>query len=59
MILYTVHFQKGTRINTRKLRLIAIKADTADEAKARARSQLRDCGNITGYRITRVTEIKR
>lgn len=50
---YTVHFQKGTRVGTRSLRMVHVEAPDRKIAKLRAMEQFPDF-RANGYRITRV-----
>lgn len=47
---YTVHFQKGTRVGARSLRMVTVEADTVKAATAKAKAEF----NQPGYRLTRV-----
>ena len=50
MIEYTVHFQKGTRVGARSLRMVTVEADNARAATAKAKAEFKE----PGYRLTRV-----
>jgi hypothetical protein len=47
---YTVHFQKGTRVGARSLRMIYVEASDAKTAVALAKREF----STPGYRIVRV-----
>jgi hypothetical protein len=47
---YTIHFQKGTRVGARSLRMITVTAANVPEAIALARNEFADAS----YRLTRV-----
>lgn len=50
---YTVHFQKGTRVGARSLRMVHVEANSAHEALSMARRQIAG-PNYRGYRMTRI-----
>jgi hypothetical protein len=47
---YTVHFQKGTRVGARSLRMVQVEAETPAAARAAAKREF----NEPGYRVTRI-----
>lgn len=47
---YTVHFQKGTRVGTRRVRMVAVTADTVARAIKLAKVDF----NEGGFRVVRV-----
>lgn len=47
---YTVHFQKGTRIGARSLRMVHVTADNATAAVKAAKLEFQS----PGYKLTRV-----
>lgn len=49
---YTVHFQKGTRIGARSLRMVQVIASNIKEAAVKAKAEFP--GWRQGYRLTRV-----
>ena len=54
-VVYTVHFQKGTRVGTRSTIMVPVPAPDAREAIAIARSQFYNTHTKrTGWRIVRV-----
>ncbi len=50
---YTVHFQRGTRVGARSLRMEHVEADTTARALAAAKA-LFPTHRQDGYRVTRV-----
>lgn len=53
---YTVHFQKGSRVGARSLRMVQVEADTIKQAAIDAKKQFADWRE-RGYQITRVDHI--
>ena len=53
MIEYTVHFQKGTRVGARSLRMIQVTAETPRAAIKIAKEEMKKSSDL-GYRLTRV-----
>jgi hypothetical protein len=49
---YTVHFQKGTSVGARSLRMVQVTADSIKQAAIDAKKQFP--GRSEGYRITRI-----
>ena len=50
---YTVHFQKGSRVGARSLRMVHVLAVTSSQAIAKARIEF-PTARQDGYRVTRV-----
>lgn len=50
---YTVHFQKGSRVGARSLRMVHVMAVTGSQAIAKAKVEFPDF-RAQGYRIIRV-----
>ena len=50
---YTVHFQKGSRVGARSLRMVHVEADHVATAVVRAKQQFSDY-SAQGYKIVRV-----
>lgn len=50
---WTVHFQRGTRVGTRSLRMIRVEAPDDERAIALARAEF-PTARQDGYRITRI-----
>ena len=50
---FTVHFQKGTRVGARALRMVHVEADTAAQAIKLAKTEFNGA-DAKGYRVTRV-----
>ena len=53
MLEFTVHFQKGTRVGARSLRMVHVEAATAPEAVKLAKLEFNGEA-ARGYRLTRV-----
>lgn len=53
MIEYTVHFQKGTRVGARSLRMVHVTADSPKAAIRLAKGEFNGDA-ARGYRVTRV-----
>lgn len=47
---YTVHFQKGSRVGTRSLRMVTVIAETSAAAVKTAKREF----NETGYKLIRI-----
>lgn len=50
---FTVHFQKGTRVGARSLRMVHVEADSEAQAIAKAKAESPEY-RARGYRLTRV-----
>lgn len=51
---FTVHFQKGSRVGARSLRMIHINCATAEQAVRCAKGKAKACSDLTGYKLVRV-----
>ncbi len=51
---YTVHFQRGSRIGTRSLRMVPVEATDPKEAIRKAKAQFHE----PGYRVVRVDHME-
>jgi hypothetical protein len=52
---YTVHFEKGTRVGARSLRMVQVKTETVKQAAIEAKKEF--TGWRAGYRLVRVDHI--
>lgn len=53
---YTVHFQKGTRVGARSLRMVQVETDSVKQAAINAKKEFADWRE-RGYRLTRIDHI--
>jgi hypothetical protein len=51
---YTLHFQKGSRIGARSLRMIHINCATPEQAIKIANGKAKSCDLLKGYKLVRV-----